>query len=351
MSHDTGTGLNFVRRIYPPRVFGMALGLPAVAEVLYQQQAPWLYWAFAIFNGVLWPHLAYLIASRSAKPILAEYRNFIADSVFAGIWVPLLSFNLLPSLVLMTMASMDNMTVGGLRLFVKGLVASLISMLLAWGCAMFIVPDYTLQLEPNLLILIATAPIMVFYPLSMSRINFSLSRRLARQREELERINHTDNLSGLNNRHFWEASVCREYERHKRSGAPLSLIMIDIDHFKRVNDEYGHMAGDEMIREISKLFIECARTSDIVGRYGGEEFAVVLPDTKLEDAMLFAERMRLAVQFLSVQPYRVRCTISLGVAEVNPSMYKYQQLIELADQALYQAKRNGRNIAVAYEAV
>lgn len=143
----------------------------------------------------------------------------------------------------------------------------------------------------------------------------------------------------------------REYERHKRSDAPLSMVMIDIDHFKQVNDEYGHMAGDEVIREISKLFTEYTRISDIVGRYGGEEFAVILPDTKLEDAMLFAERMRLAVQFLSVQPSRVRCTISLGVAEVNPNMHKYQQLIELADQALYQAKRNGRNIAVAYEAV
>lgn len=215
---------------------------------------------------------------------------------------------------------------------------------------MFIVPDYTLQLEPNLLILIATAPIMVVYPLSISRINFSLSRRLARQREELERTSHTDGLSGLNNRRFWEESVFREYERHKRSGAPLSMVMIDIDHFKQVNDEYGHMAGDEVIREISKLFTEYTRISDIVGRYGGEEFAVILPDTKLEDAMLFAERMRLAVQFLSVQPYRVRCTISLGVAEVNPNTHKYQQLIELADQALYQAKRNGRNIAVAYEA-
>ena len=284
MSRNTGTGLNFVRRIYPPRVFGMLLALPAVAVVL------------------------------------------------------------------LTMTALDNMMVGGMRLFLKGLIASALSVLVAWAWVLLIIPGYTLQLEPNLMIVIGATPILVAFPLSVGMISFSLSRRLSHQREELERISRTDDLSQLNNRRYWEESVFKEYERYKRSGAPLSLIMIDIDHFKQVNDEYGHAAGDQMIRELSALFTENVRISDVVGRYGGEEFGVLLPDTDKKRAMYFAERLRLAAQSLSIKPYGARCTISLGVAEVDDSITKYRDLIELADRALYQAKRRGRNISMLYEA-
>lgn len=200
-----------------------------------------------------------------------------------------------------------------------------------------------------MLTLIASAPIMVVFPLSIGVISFRLSRRLVRQREQLEKISRTDGLSQLNNRRYWEESVYREFERHKRSGSPLSLIMIDIDYFKQVNDKYGHVAGDQMIREISDLFAEAVRQADVVGRYGGEEFGLLLPDTDIKGALLFAERLRLGVQTLTVKPYGVRCTISLGVAEVDSDVKKYRQLIERADKALYEAKRNGRNLALAYE--
>jgi diguanylate cyclase len=350
MSRNTGSGLNFVKRIYLPRIFGSALAFPAVAVVLYQQQAPWHFWAFAVFNAFLWPHLAYFIAAKSERPTLAEYRNLVTDSVFVGVWVPLLSFNLLPALVLMTMVGLANMAVGGWRLFLKGMVASLVSILLGWQWAVFIWDGFAFRLEPDMLILIATAPVMVAFPLAIGVINFSLSRRLARQREELEKISRTDGLSQLSNRTHWEESVFREYERHKRNGSPLSLIMIDIDHFKQINDEYGHVAGDQMIREISGLFAEAVRQSDVVGRYGGEEFGLLLPDTDTQGALQFAERLRLAVQTLTVKPYGFHRTISLGVAEVDSDIKTHHQLIEHADKALYAAKRNGRNIALVYEA-
>ncbi len=222
-------------------------------------------------------------------------------------------------------------------------------MLLSWQWAAYIWDDFAFRLEPDLLSLIAAAPLMVVFPLSIGVINFSLSGRLAGQREELERISRVDGLSQLNNRRFCEESVYKEFERHKRSGSPLSLIMIDIDHFKQVNDKYGHVAGDQMIREVSELFNGAARQSDVVGRYGGEEFGLVLPDTDINGAMLFAERLRLAVQTLTVKPYGIRCTISLGVAEVDSDLRKYRELIEAADRALYRAKRTGRNITQAFE--
>jgi len=332
--------VNFVERIYPLRIFAVALSFPAVAVVLHQHAAPWHFWLLAVCNGFLWPHLAYFIASGSDRPTLAEYRNLVGDSAFAGMWAPLLSFNLLPSLAFLAVSGLSNMAAGGWRLFLKGLAASSVSMFVAWRWAVFVRDDFAFRLQPDVLILVATAPVIVVFP---------LFGRLAKQWRELEKISRTDALSRLNNRRYWEGSVLTEFERHKRSGSPLSLIMLDIDHFKQVNDEYGHVAGDRMIREISDLLTGTVRRADVVGRYGGEEFGVLLPDTGIEGAMQFAERLRLAVQALTLKPYGVHCTISLGVADANSEVRKYRELIENADEALYNAKRNGRNIAMAYE--
>lgn len=348
LNFDTDSALNFVKRNYPPRVFGMALAFPAAAVVLYQQQAPWPFWVLAVFNGFLWAHLAYFLAAHGSHPTRAEYRNLMTDSVFAGLWVPVLSFNLLLSLVLLSMVSLDNMVVGGWRLFLKGLLVSVVSVLLGWMWVTAIWPGYAIQIEPTMLTLIAVAPLMVVFPLSVGVINFGLSRRLATQHVELEEVSRTDGLSKLNNREFWEASVYTEYERHRRSGSPMSLIMIDIDHFKEVNDKYGHVAGDQVIRDLSELLSESVREADVVGRYGGEEFGLLLPDTDIKGAMQLAERLRISVQTLMVKPYEIRCTISLGVAEADTEVKKYRQLIERADKALYLAKRNGRNISMSY---
>ena len=350
MVGDTDSALNFVKRIYPPRVFGMALAFPAAAVVLYQHQTPWPFWVLALLNAFMWPHIAYFLASRSANPVNAEYRNLMVDSGIAGLWVPLLSFNLLPSLVFLSVMSLSSMTVGGWRLFLKGMLAAAGCVLLGWMWATSIWPEYSIRVEPTMLTLIAVAPLMAMFPLSLGVINFKLSRRLARQREELEEVSRIDGLSQLNNRQFWEASVFTEYERHRRSGSPLSLIMIDIDHFKQVNDAYGHVAGDQVIRDLSELLAESAREADVVGRYGGEEFGLLLPDTDIKGATQFAERLRISVQTLMVKPYEIRCTISLGVAEADAEVKKYRQLIERADKALYLAKRSGRNISMAYEA-
>jgi diguanylate cyclase (GGDEF)-like protein len=124
--------------------------------------------------------------------------------------------------------------------------------------------------------------------------------------------------------------------------------MIDRDHFKQTNDTYGHVAGDQVIRDLSELLAESVREADVVGRYGGEEFGLLLPDTNLEGAMQFAERLRISVQTLVVKPYDIGIAISLGVAETQSDVQSYRQLIERADKALYLAKLNGRNIATSY---
>jgi diguanylate cyclase (GGDEF)-like protein len=162
---------------------------------------------------------------------------------------------------------------------------------------------------------------------------------------ELQKLSSTDRLTGLYNRGHWEELLKLEYARHSRYGKVSSLVMCDIDHFKRVNDTFGHPAGDKVIQRVAEVMRNHVRDADIAGRYGGEEFAVLLPDTDKIGAKVFCERLRNAVEAETVQHegHVIQCTISLGVADLSKPSSDYKTLIEWADRALYQSKKNGRN--------
>ncbi|RRV03778.1 sensor domain-containing diguanylate cyclase [Pseudomonas sp. v388] len=162
---------------------------------------------------------------------------------------------------------------------------------------------------------------------------------------ELLHLSSTDRLTGLYNRGHWEEALRLEHARHARYGSQAALVMFDIDHFKYINDTYGHQVGDEVLRSVAGLLRNLIRETDIAGRYGGEEFAVLLPDTDGAHALLFAERLRSAVEESEVmhEGLAIRCTISLGVADLATPVSDYKQLIERADQAMYVSKRSGRN--------
>ncbi|GAA6173162.1 sensor domain-containing diguanylate cyclase [Colwellia sp. KU-HH00111] len=169
--------------------------------------------------------------------------------------------------------------------------------------------------------------------------------------EELGVLSQTDGLTGLFNRTHWENCLQTEYKRWTRSQNPSSLVMLDIDHFKAVNDNHGHMVGDEVIRHISALIRSHVRETDTSGRYGGEEFTILLADTSAENAFVFAERLRKEVEAAVVKynDIELNYTISLGVAEVDSSIKNYEAWIESADAALYHAKENGRNKVSIYK--
>ena len=171
------------------------------------------------------------------------------------------------------------------------------------------------------------------------------SHQLQGANRQLQTLSSTDSLTGLYNRGHWEESLKQEYARHSRYDTAATLVMFDIDHFKRVNDTYGHQAGDKVIQQVAETVREHIRDVDIAGRYGGEEFAVLLPGTAKEGGKVFAERLRKAVEAKSVthDGQVIRCTISLGVADLSRPTPDYKALIERADHALYQSKGNGRN--------
>ena len=190
-----------------------------------------------------------------------------------------------------------------------------------------------------------------YQELAQQRAEEHLAEMEAMNRQ-LEEISARDALTGLYNRRYFSDRLEQEFHRGQRHQRPVSLIMVDIDHFKRVNDTYGHLVGDTVLKGVATLLLDQTRTIDIAGRYGGEEFALVLPETPLADAQRVAERLRERVaatvlhrikkEGLEDEP--LHCTVSLGVASFAGTGYDSPAaFLHAADTALYAAKNAGRN--------
>jgi len=176
-----------------------------------------------------------------------------------------------------------------------------------------------------------------------------LVERLEIEKNTAQLNSITDSLTGLLNRRYFDMALKTEFYRLKRSGSTLSLVMLDVDHFKNFNDTYGHLAGDDCLHQIGMMLETIVgRAPDIVARYGGEEFTVILPETESSGAQALAERIRKGVEELAI-PHSTSdtakyVTVSLGVISVYPSsLVSPKQLVALADEALYSAKNKGRN--------
>ncbi|WP_038889757.1 GGDEF domain-containing protein [Vibrio campbellii] len=169
--------------------------------------------------------------------------------------------------------------------------------------------------------------------------------------QHLSEISRKDGLTGLFNRAYWEQSLKEEFAQLKVIEGASSLVIFDIDHFKKVNDTYGHHTGDEVIRRTSSLLRKTARSSDICGRFGGEEFTVLLPHTNQEQANYFAERLRKRIEqeIVKVEEFLINYTISIGVCEYKSYFESHTQWLKSADAALYRAKESGRNQTCNYE--
>lgn len=174
-----------------------------------------------------------------------------------------------------------------------------------------------------------------------------------RRISDLEQENITDALTGIYNRRYLDRRLTEEVKRTHRYGFPLSVLLLDIDHFKLLNDSFGHSFGDIVLRSVSQTVVQSARITDVVARYGGEEILVIATDTAVPDAVILAERLREAIESIdlnkldegSVGESRT-VTVSIGVAGMSDDNSDDESLMEQVDKALYQAKQEGRNRVV-----
>ncbi|PIE04694.1 MAG: hypothetical protein CSA76_02830 [Spirochaetales bacterium] len=178
----------------------------------------------------------------------------------------------------------------------------------------------------------------------------SLKLYYNKKRDSLSDMAFRDELTGLFNRRYFDRKIQEEIERCTRYSRMLSLIICDIDHFKQFNDTFGHQTGDEILRTVAELLKKSCRASDTAARYGGEEMAVILPETDLDGAMLVAEKARTLIAARGGNDTGATVTVSMGVASFRSNTDGPAELIAAADKALYRAKAAGRNCSVADEA-
>ena len=340
MDSDRGQSrrTNFGRRLYPIRIIGLAVGAPCVAAVLHEQGAALWLWALLAFDCLLWPHLAFLHVLRSRDPIRAEHRNLLGDAMFGGFWIAAMGFDTLPSVLLAVMLTMDKVIVGGARFGARALASMAAVCLVASALMGFHFDPYT-----SYRTILACLPLLIVYPLAIGVQSRVLAQRTLDQKRQFEKTSRFDAATGLMNREQWQYAANLEVLRFQRIGRPAVLMMIDIDSFKQINDSHGHTVGDAVIEEFARLMKACLRDIDSGGRYGGDEFGVVMPQTRWEDAIVAAERLRRQVAAYSFPGVALGCTISVGLSEINPAIDSVTDWINVADGALYEAKRKGRD--------
>jgi diguanylate cyclase len=335
--------LRFVRRTRRMRTIGLALGGLCVASVLRLHDTPLFWWILLAANALAWPHVACWLSARNSQPRRAELANLIADSALGGMWVAVMQFNLLPSVLIVTMLAVDKVSVGGPPLVMRTLMVQAVACALTWA-----VLGFPLDVATPMSVMVACMPFLAVYPIAISNLAFALASRVAQQNRRLEEMGRTDGMTGLSNRRKFFAVAEAELARHRRTGRPLALLVIDVDRFKRINDRYGHPAGDEVLCGVAEVLHSCCRTSDTPARYGGDEFLVVLPETDLHGAEEVAHRIRNHLDILefALAP-DLRCTISVGAAEASLATRNVDEWLQQADAALYRAKGAGRDRFVA----
>ena len=358
---------------YRVRVAAFALiAIPIALHVLPRSPGA-LFWIAFVLQFAIYPHLMQWRARRCAQPEKAELDNLIVDALMSGAWAAGLAFPLWISVALF-LATLLNHTI------MRGLPGVLIcpAAILCGALASTTVIAFRVSTDTDGLVTLASITGLAIYLSLMGVEFFSYIRRLqevqgavAAQKQILEDANgalheqirtihdlqemlreqaHRDSLTGLFNRRYLDGTLEREIARCKRENTPLSMLLLDIDHFKAINDTYGHQAGDEVLRVLARLLQESARAEDIVCRYGGEEFLLVLPKMPGDIARERGEHLlrQLGGTVVVFGDHRIRVTTSIGIAVTPLHSNTAEGLIRRADEALYLAKQNGRNRVVTF---
>lgn len=356
-----------VRMNYRNRAGSWLMAFSILALYFQEQGYGLWHWGFMSLQFLVYPHLVYLRARRAADPLAAEIWNLRLDSFCFGIWTAVLGGPLWICFTLIICGCINLAAFAAGRGVLQALGAAMGGALLTLalgGAASAFKPGTSMPV--SLLCMAALAVYLILFAqdahqrtVALHNTRLKLRQSESALQERLEAIQalqgqlseqaNRDPLTGLYNRRYLDDTLQRELDRCAREGLPLSLLLIDLDHFKQINDRHGHSAGDEVLRQISTLLLRHMRSSDICCRYGGEEFLLVLPGVDQEAAIERAElcRRQVAGQQTAKQPDQAdlpfAVTLSIGVACSPDARQLPAELIERADRALYRAKAEGRD--------
>ncbi len=325
------------RRVYPFRVLGMGLAGVAAAVVLYERQAGWPAWGWMLAIALAWPQLAWLRSSRSRDPHRGEVGNLLIDSALAGSLAALLHFNLLPSVLVLTLATVDKISTGLPRLWLRSL-PWMLGGLLATG----LVTGFAVAPDTSMAVIVACLPMMILHTIGVALASQDLVRQIRGKNRQLDQLSRIDGLTGVTSRRHWQQQAEAVFAGARADGG-AALLMIDIDRFKDINDRVGHAAGDGILRALGEILLQLQAGPGLAGRYGGDEFALVVPAVDRAAAIALAERLRATVVVRTAGGPGPEATISIGLAMADPAQQSLRDWIEAADAALYRAKGSGRN--------
>lgn len=348
--------MNYRTRSVSWAVVFVAMVLHGMAQV----HSPWTM-ALMAAQFLVYPHVMYLAAQHSKNALGTEIRTMVMDALAFGVWAAVLEFPLWITYSLWICAVM------GLSAF-RGLQGALIASAAMFAGSALVMVLNGVHFSPQTDVLV-TLICMASLALYLFLFSLDANRRalvlrairhklmqsetaLQQQLHEVQSLQslltqqvNCDPLTGLYNRRYLTETMGRELARCMREGQPLSLLMIDIDYFKLVNDTYGHQAGDEVLKQLGAILVQEMRGSDLACRYGGEEFLVLFPNMSLQAAEARAEQYRQKVEEASLGfgEFQISMRLSIGVAGFPGHATTPEGLIQAADRALYEAKRQGRN--------
>lgn len=325
-------------------------------------------WVLLALQFLVYPHLVYLRTRFGKDPLAAELNNMRLDALAFGAWIGALGFPLWLSFMLGISVCINLGAFRGAKglLQATGLLVAgaLVTMPVAgWHFQ----PDTSLLTSALTIFCLSSYLLMFAFGAHQRTVALHAVRLKLRQSEQdlkkqiteisflqgqlTEQVNR-DPLTGLFNRRYLTATMDREMARCLREREPLCAMMVDIDHFKRINDTYGHQAGDEVLVHVARILADELRAGDIACRYGGEEFLLLMPNLALPVAVARAQelRERLAASSIQVAGQALQVRLSIGVAALQMDATGAHELIRCADTALYQAKQEGRDRVVALSA-
>ena len=213
-----------------------------------------------VLPAFVWPHVAYLITRHSQDPYRAEARNLLVDSAMAASFVPLIHFNLLPSVLLLTLTMVDKITTG-----IRGLWARSVPAMLGGGLVGTLLAGLHWAPDTSMRVIVACLPVMALHTISVSVVSYQLIRKTAHQNQLLDELRRVDALTGLFVRGHWQEQAEAALRRHHNTNQPACMLMMDIDHFRQINDQHGHTVGDEVIRALAHVVRGNVRAGDCAG--------------------------------------------------------------------------------------
>jgi len=362
-----------VRTNHRLRTVFFALTFVTVGIHLWSRDVSPALWGFLVLQFLVYPHLVFWRAWRARESQQAELDNMVIDTALIGMWVAVLQFPLWPSFALWVCTSL-NVAIS------RGAKGMLVAPLAFLGGALLSVALFGLHVSPDtgwLVTLICVIGVSS-YLMAIASTAYDRNQQLRNTRERLrlgEQTLHTANetlqrqlsdikilqaqlneqairdpLTGLYNRRYLDTIATREMARCEREAQYLSIVIIDLDHFKQVNDTYGHQGGDEVLKRLATMLLEKIRATDVACRYGGEEFLLLLPNMPQDIGLLRADQWRSAFAAIAIPfgEFNIQATLSIGVATYPNNGASVEELIRCADVAMYRAKTEGRNRTISY---